>query len=526
MSVAILGAGACGLVAIKESLAHGLKPKCFECDTEIGGLWNINKHNYSSSVYNTTIINTSKEMMCFSDFPMPKEFPSLCPHYRVLEYFQLYCDNFGLRKYIAFETRIDLVEKSDDFKETGNWKLTITDLKQNSTHVEVFNFVLLCNGHHGDPHIPHFPGQNLFTGESIHSREYFKNDSYVGKNVVIVGVGNSGCDMAVDMSRVCKQVYLVTRRGAWIFPRLYNGALPIDMLLSRVVNIVIPRFIVLLANRSIIYNHVNLDAYGLTPNYDVRASHPTVNDDLIGRIAVGTIQVKPNIKSISETDVEFMDGTSVESDMIAYCTGFSIGFPFLAPGIINVSDNQVDLYKYVFPSHLEKGTLAVIGCVQPIGAINPVAEMQVRWAMMVFKKELTLPSQVLMKKDIENKQTVMHSHYVKSRRHTIQVDYIEYCDEIADMIGAKPKFLRIFFKDPKLWLKLFVGPLTPPQYRLNGPHTWPGARTRIMDAWKNTLYPTQTRKLIKKPFFPLLNHFIILLVLGIISAYLCCKYLF
>ena len=524
MSVAILGGGSSGLVAIKESLEHGLKPKCFEIDPQIGGLWNINKQNYSSSVYHTTIINTSKEMMCFSDFPIPKEFPSYCPHNKVLEYFHLYCDHFGLREHIAFETRVDLVEKSDDFEETGNWKLTITDLKQNTTYVETFNFVLLCNGHHGDPYIPHFPGQHLFKGESIHSREYFKNDSYAGKNVVVVGVGNSGCDMAVDLSRVCKQVYLVTRKGAWIFPRLHDGALPFDMLLNRVKSIVVPRILVKMVMRNIIYSHANLDLYGLTPNYDVLSSHPTVNDDVVGRIAVGSIQVKPNIKCITETGVEFVNGTSVEADVIAYCTGFSIGFPFLAPGIVNVSENKVDLYKYVFPPHL-KGTLAVLGCIQPLGAIFPISELQVRWALMVFKKQVSLPSQAAMDRDIENKLRAMEVRYNTSRRHTIQVDFSVYCDEIADLIGAKPKFLNIFLTDPKLCYQLFFGPTNPPQYRLNGPCAWSGARERVMNAWENAMYPTQTRKLSKKPFFPFLHHLAIFLFIGVLCAYLFCKYL-
>ena len=154
MSVTIIGTGACGLVGLKEALAHGLKPKCFEIDTVIGGLWNINKNNYSSSVYNTSIINTSKEMMCFSDFTMPKEFPAYCPHHKVLAYYRLYCEKFVLREFIAFEHRVELVEKSDDYDETGDWKLTITELKQERTYTEI-NFVLICNGHHGVPYIPH-----------------------------------------------------------------------------------------------------------------------------------------------------------------------------------------------------------------------------------------------------------------------------------------------------------------------------------------------------------------------------------
>ena len=518
MSVAILGAGACGLVAIKEALENELSPKCFEIDSDLGGLWNVNRSSSSSSVYYSTVINTSKEMMCFSDFPMPKDFPSYCPHDKVLEYFRLYCDHFNLRNYIAFETRIDLIEKSDDFEETGSWKLTITDLKSKKVNVEIFDFVLICNGHHGDKNVPHINGQDLYKGLTLHSMEYFKPDGFEGKSVVVVGSGNSGCDMAVDLSRNSKQVYLVTRNGAWLFPRLTEGSYPSDMYFSRFVGIIFSSFFVQAYIRSVVYGRANLDCYGMTPNHDIMSSHPCVNDELIGRIAVGRIKVKPNIQSITETGVVFVDGSAVQADAIAYCTGFSISYPFLAPGIIKVEDNQVDLYKYVFPPHL-KGTLAVIGCVQAWGPINPIAELQLRWAMKVFKKELHLPSKSEMSRDIEQKRRIMSQRYTNSRRHTIQVDFIPYSNDIAGMIGAKPNLIDLFFKDPKLWVQVLFGPLNPYQFRLYGPHPWSGARNAIFSSWENTLYPYKTRKLNPKPSFIMLRHLILLFMIGLLGVY-------
>ena len=524
MSVAILGAGACGLVAIKEVLEDGLSPKCFEIDSDLGGLWNVNRSSSSSSVYYSTVINTSKEMMCFSDFPMPKDFPSYCPHDKVLEYFRLYCDHFNLRNYIAFETRIDLIEKSDDFEETGSWKLTITDLKSKKVNVEIFDFVLICNGHHGDKNVPHINGQDLYKGLTLHSMEYFKPDGFEGKSVVVVGSGNSGCDMAVDLSRNSKQVYLVTRNGAWVLPRLTSQSYPSDMTLSRFINTYIPSVLKRSYIRSLVYSRANLDSYGMTPNHDIFSSHPCVNDELIGRIAVGRIKVKPNIQSITETGVVFVDGSEVQADAIAYCTGFSISYPFLAPGIIKVEDNQVDLYKYVFPPHL-KGTLAVIGCVQPWGAINPIAELQLRWAMKVFKKELHLPSKSEMSRDISLKRRLMSQRYTNSRRHTVQVDYQQYCDEIAGMIGAKPNIVDLFLQDPKLWLQVLFGPITSYQFRLCGPHTWPGARDAILSSWKNTLFPSQTRILKPKPSFILVHHIILLFVVVFLAVYCIIKFI-
>ena len=83
----------------------------------------------------------------------------------------------------------------------------------------------------------------------------------------------------------------------------------------------------------------------------------------------------------------------------------------------------------MFLPHL-KGTLAVLGCIQPLGAINPIAELRARWAMMILKKEVILPRTQSMKQDIKVKKEKMDLAYAKSRRHTIQVDNEMICDEI------------------------------------------------------------------------------------------------
>lgn len=83
--------------------------------------------------------------------------------------------------------------------------------------------------------------------------------------------------------------------------------------------------------------------------------------------------------------------------------------------------------------------------------------------------------------------------YVASQRHTIQVDYISYMDEIASMIGAKPKLLKLLMTDPKLGLNVIFGPATSYQYRLGGPGKWAGARQTILSQWDRVALPMQTR---------------------------------
>ena len=160
--VAIIGAGASGLVAIKCCLDEDISPVCFEKTSAIGGLWNYKNglHEDRGVVMKTTVINTSKEMMCYSDYPIPDEFPNYMHNTKVYEYFELYANEFDLYKYIKFNHRVDNVSKVENTN--GKWKVCFTDLDSDQSHKDEFDAVFLCNGHHADKRVPQFPGQELF----------------------------------------------------------------------------------------------------------------------------------------------------------------------------------------------------------------------------------------------------------------------------------------------------------------------------------------------------------------------------
>jgi dimethylaniline monooxygenase (N-oxide forming) len=182
-----------------------------------------------------------------------------------------------------------------------------------------------------------------------------------------------------------------------------------------------------------------------------------MNDEFANRIICGSVIIKPNIKEFTADGhgVIFNDGSKIDHiDCILMATGFNIAFPYFDEKILTVKDNrvkrslhiktslrfylQVRLYKYIWPSHMAHPTLAVMGLVQPWGAINPITELQARWAVRVFKGEVKLPSSLKMDEDIDEKTDQMSKRYVASPRHTIQVDYVEYCHEIADQVGCRP----------------------------------------------------------------------------------------
>ena len=187
--VAIIGAGCSGLTAIKCCLDEGLEPVCFEAEDDIGGLWNYTDCAKfgKGSVYKSCVINTSKEMMAFSDFPPPKHFPTFLPHKYVLEYFKLYADNFGLLKYIQFNTTVEKVDKASDFEETGKWNVRYFTKTSGQTVSETFDGVLVCTGHHTYPYLPTFDGVEKFKGISMHSHSYRTPSQFTDKKVLVVG---------------------------------------------------------------------------------------------------------------------------------------------------------------------------------------------------------------------------------------------------------------------------------------------------------------------------------------------------
>ncbi|XP_059157696.1 flavin-containing monooxygenase 5-like isoform X2 [Physella acuta] len=497
--VAIIGAGASGLTAIKTCLDEGLTPVCFERTEHIGGLWRYTDETVDGQacVMKSTVINTSKEMMSYSDFPIPEKYPVFMHNTQVYEYFKLYAQKFDLEKYINFSTEILLVTRADNFSATGKWEVKYSSTKTKEEKSEIFDGVLVCSGHHADKYVPTFPGLSKFKGQVVHTHDYRKPDGYDDKRVLIIGFGNSGGDVAVELSRKASQVFLSTRRGTWILNRVADQGYPVDMLFSRrpLMKLVemFPGLISKYQERKI-NQKIDHSLYSLRPEHGIFQQHPFVNDDMPNRIICGSIKIKADVKCFTETGVEFVDGTSEDNiDVVLLATGYTFGFPFIDKEVIEVKDNRVQLYKQMYPPELEKKSLAIIGCFQPLGAIMPISEMQCRLATRVIKGETVLPSKAVMWQDIRQKEAAMAKRYYKTQRHTIQVDYISFMDELAELVGCNIDFWAIFKRDPVLALTVMFGPVTPYTYRLCGPGQWSGAREAIRTQWQRIKHPLQTR---------------------------------
>jgi cation diffusion facilitator CzcD-associated flavoprotein CzcO len=369
-----------------------------------------------SAAYRDLFINTSRRRMAYSDYPMPESYPDFPHHTHIAAYFENYVDHFGFRERITFEMGVEHATRDA----AGVWQVTLETGETRS-----YDALLVANGHHWKPRWPEpaFPGTDTFAGEQMHAHSYVENSPFAGKRVVILGMGNSAMDIAVEASYVAERTYLSARSGVWIIPKYIFGK-PVDQMRN---DPRVPFAIRQRVTQQLIRSYAGPpERYGLPkPNHRFGEAHPTVSGRILDRIQHGTIAPKPNIESFpGGTTVRFADGSEVEADVIVYCTGYQISFPFFDEDFISAPDNHIELYRRVF--HPDVPNVFFIGLLQPLGAIMPIAEAQGAWVGDYLAGDYRLPSDAQLRADIAADQASMRKRYVASKRHTIQVDFDDY----------------------------------------------------------------------------------------------------
>lgn len=398
------------------------------------------------------------------------------------EYINSYAEHFGIKDHISFSTKVVRVEKVSE-----GWKITSVKVdnegKDQHNYKETFvKFVAIATGHHAKPSMPHFDGQETFPGRFFHSVEY-KNatsNGLVGKKVVVVGIGNSAVDVAVNVVELGgkKPVSIATRSGAWIIPNYILG-FPADHYACRLFLWLpwgLSNFIFEFVIKSVSGSPWQLN---LNPKMRARQTQPTVSPTLVHHIQRRNVMVKPNIAAVEGNKVVFTDGTKTTTDAIVCCTGYKIDLPFLDSSlkdlVVEENSNKIKLFKHVFVPEIG-ASLAFIGFVQPTsGGLLSVSEIQARWFSELCKGVIKLPLVEKMQQEIKQDQQKNESTYFASARHTIQQDPLNYNDEIASYFGAKPQL----WKHPSLAWHLIVSSCGAAQWRLQGPHKWNRAKNIV-----------------------------------------------
>ena len=425
MKACVIGAGSSGIVAAQVLAARGIDFDCFEKGSKVGGNWRYENDNGMSSAYRSLHINTSRRVMAFKTLPMPESYPDYPDHFQMAAYFDEFVEHFALRRRIRFRTAVVKVEPVGE-----EWDVTVRD-EDGGEETNRYGAVLVANGHHWDPRWPEpaFPGAEGFAGEQIHAHHYREPDVLPGKRVLVLGIGNSAVDIAVESSRIAERTFLATRRGAYVLPKYIDGK-PIDEVLTPLTSrapLSAQRFF---TKRKLGVAVGDVTSYGLPkPDHKLFDAHPTVSSELLPRLGHGDVTAKPNIERYAGGNtVRFVDGSAEEIDLVVYCTGYKITFPFFDPSLLAAPDNRFPLYRRV--ASVERPGLFFIGLIQPLGPIMPLAEAQSEWVADLLGGRAQLPSVPVMREEIVNDEEAQRKRFVASKRHTVQVDFYPYLREI------------------------------------------------------------------------------------------------
>ncbi|CAG2115425.1 unnamed protein product [Medioppia subpectinata] len=374
--IAIIGAGQSGLGAFNACREqHFDDVVVYERSDSLCGLW-ANRDETQREVCNTgarllpnTTLNSSKEMSAYSDFPFPQHYPNYVHHTLMREYLLLYAERIGIKDNVKLRHELIGCQQNTDYDRTGRWRLTVRDIDNN----RVFDDVV---------------------------------DGVIGQRVVVLGVGNSGIDMAVELTK---------------------------------------------------------------PKHRVFSQGVVFSDDLANNIIKGLITMKSDIQEFTATGVIFEDETvETPCDTVIYGTGYQQWYPYLPDELRPELNPSLKLYKHIFYPHLKHAhTLAITFNITPAGAANPITEQQSRYFALLMVDRCRLPSEKRMLRHIRRQKAWVIRHYPRYDKHSTHVRYIKYMDELAREMGVKPRLWNYAFTDPKLWWRLYAGPCVPYQYRLD-----------------------------------------------------------
>lgn len=375
--VAVIGAGAAGLVSAREALREGLDVVIYEAADHVGGVWIYREDAEDDllgqaptkaihgSLYASLRTNLPREVMAFRDYPFDpsrgdsRQFPA---HERVREYLEDFARDYDLRRYIQFGTPVERV--APDGK--GGWEVT-------AETTQPFDAVMICNGHYSRPLVPRLPGMKSFPGLLMHSHNYRSPDRFAGKRVIVFGSGASGMDLAQELSQQAAEVI-------WC-ATIFRDAPPAS-----------------------------------------------------GRIAKrpGPVSFEP------DGTVHLADGTTLAAiDAVLFCTGYQFEFPFLNEDLVQIDENWVHpLYlDLISPAH---PTLAFIGLPFKIVPF-PLFEMQARWFLRHVAGARNFPPQKKMEEAVAaREQELLAQGRARRHFHLLGADQFAYVNCLAAECGSNP----------------------------------------------------------------------------------------
>lgn len=354
-TLAIIGSGPSGLAAARNLDRQGLPWVGFEIADGVGGLWNIDGPR--STMYDSAHLISSRTTTEFAEFPMADGVADYPSHRELKRYFEDFAAHFDLRDRFRFDTEVVAVEPVGD----GRWDVTARSGSTETT--ERFGGVLMANGTLSEPHVPSFDGD--FAGTVMHTSAYRSGDQLRGRRVLIVGAGNSGCDIAVDAVHHATSVDMSVRRGYHFVPKYVFGR-PADTLNqgrplpARIKQAVDKRVLRLFTGDPVRLGFPE-------PDHKIYESHPIVNSLILHHLGHGDLRVRADVERFDGSTVHFRDGSAGQYDLVLLATGYRLHYPFIDPAHLQWSGRSgaPDLYLNIFTA--QHPTLFVLGMLEASG---------------------------------------------------------------------------------------------------------------------------------------------------------------
>jgi thioredoxin reductase len=437
-AVCVVGAGSSGLAAAKNLHEHGLDVEVLEREDDVGGNWYIDAA--TSRVYQSVRLISSKPFTQFPDFPMPDALPDYPNHAQIHRYLRRYAEHFGLRELITFGAE---VERLEPIAGGAAWDVTVR--RGGERRTARYGAVVIANGHNWHPKIPEYPGE--FHGEAIHSAEYREPSVLAGKRVLVVGGGNTGCDLAVEAAQHAADTLHSTRRGYWYAPK-YTFGRPSDQVYDLVLGLRLPRRVLqALFHATLRLTVGDLTRHGLPePDHRFLETHPIVNSLLLYYVGHGAIRPKPDLARLDGDAVVFTDGSRERIDLILWCTGYLLRFEFIDRAHLNWDGDKPDLYKNVFTPAVDN--LAVCGLIQPDSGQFKIVHWQAVAIAKVLRAVVDGDREALARFHAARARRLGEDdhrglQYKESTRHHVEINHFDYLRGMERLVneieGSRPR---------------------------------------------------------------------------------------
>jgi cation diffusion facilitator CzcD-associated flavoprotein CzcO len=432
----VIGAGPSGLAALKRLREAGIDAEALEREDAPGGNWYFGAA--TSRVFASTRLISSKSLTEISDFPMPREFPAYPDHRQCLAYLRGYARAFGLEPYIRCHTAVERIVPRGD--RGAGWTVHTA-----GGHPSDYAGVVIASGHNHVPRWPDIPGS--FAGRLIHAADYKSPSCPVpiaGRRVLVIGGGNSGCDIAVECGRYAADTVHSTRRGYFVVPREVLGR-PADLRGERLLKMGAPLWLRRLVAARMIDRTIGLPwRHGLPrPDHRLFESHPVINSDLLALVDAGRIRPAGDVAAFAGDHAIFTDGRREPFDVVIAATGYRVSHPFIDARLLGGSDTEAVPRLFLHTLHHDRDDVAVVGLIQPDSGQWGITDLQAAIVARMARAARRAPRAAAWLYAVRRRPApVSPIHYIDSPRHALEVEHFSYRRRLERLLASLDRRLR------------------------------------------------------------------------------------